>query len=379
MYVLKNKLYLLAVALIDFCGYIIISALRIFRAPRFPDKVNNILVIRLDHIGDVVSAISTAENLKSQYPGARIDFLSPSWAGQLLKGNPYIDKIIFYDAPWFNRSSKNLLRPVSFFRLAGELRKGGYDLGFDLRGDIRHILLMALGRVRFKVSYGITGGGFLLEYNAAYRKGVPATEKNLDLLRAAGIAVVTCENKFYISEQEEAAADRILKDSGLQDNDFIAAIHPFAGYSSKNWQEDKFAQLMGWLYEKYAAKIILLGSEKDKEANSKIAGMAKCPVINLSGAIPLGVLPALLKRVDVFVGVDSGPSHIAAAVQRPAVILYSATNHPSEWLPSDSNTVIIRKDVSCSDCQKLNCRQHLCMELITPEDVMDALKQVLKR
>mgnify|MGYP001563070377 CR=1 FL=1 len=107
--------------------------------------------------------------------------------------------------------------------------------------------------------------------------------------------------------------------------------------------------------------------------------MSNVAAINLAAKTPLGVLPALLKRVSLFIGVDSGPRHIAAAAQRPALVLYSGTNNPSEWLSSNNNTVIVKKDVPCANCQKLNCSQHLCMDLITVEDVMAALKQVLKR
>lgn len=379
MYVLKNKLYTVAVFIIDAIGYALTFLPRIFKRVKFPSDVKNILVIRLDHLGDLISSACIPENLKHKYPNAKIDFLAPSWAGDILKNNPYIDRVIYYDAPWFNRGSKELIRPGSFFRLAKELRKAGYDLGLDLRGDIRHILLMALGGVKFRVGYGITGGGFLLQRKAVYRKGMSAVEKNLDLLRAMGITPFACESKLYASTEDEQAAEVILKEYGLIENDLIAAIHPFAGYSSKNWQEEKFAQLIGGLYKKYAAKVILIGSEKDRGANDNIIRMSNVAAINLAAKTPLGVLYALLKRVSLFIGVDSGPSHIAAAAQRPTVVLYSGTNNPSEWLPSNNNTVIVKKDIPCANCQKLNCSQHLCMDLITVEDVMAALKQVLKR
>jgi len=378
MYVLKNKLYLLAVALIDFCGYIIVSILRIFRVLKFPAEVNNILVIRLDHIGDVVYSTCVPQNLKAHYPQAKVDFLVAGWAKELVSGNPYIDRVICYDAPWFNRGSKKAAGFGDFLRLAGELRRKKYDLGFDLRGDLRHIILMWLAGVKFRVGYGITGGAFLLGRNARYRKDAYAGH-NLDLLEAVGIRPVTSKPEIYTSGKNEDFVTNLFRQHSLYDSELIVGVHPYAGHSSRNWQDGRFAQLMRRLRDKYNAKIILVGGQGDRSSSQNIIAASGIEAVNLSGRAALGDLAALFKRINLFIGVDSGPSHIAASLGRPTVVLYSGINTRSEWGQKGGKIAVVQKDVPCKGCEKLKCAAHICMEAISVDDVMAAVSEVLKR
>ena len=223
MYVLKDKLYLLAVILIDFCGDIIVSILRIFRASKFPPEVNNILVVRLDHIGDVVYSTCVPQNLKARYPQARVDFLVANWAKELIINNPYIDEIICYDPPWFSRGGKKTAWFVSLLKLIVKLRKKRYDLGFDLRGDLKHIVLMWLAGIKFIVGYGITGGAFLLDRNVRYGEDAFAGH-SLDLLKAIGIEPVITQPRIYVLQENEDFIADLYRLHGVSKDNFVAVI-----------------------------------------------------------------------------------------------------------------------------------------------------------
>ena len=198
---------------------------------------------------------------------------------------------------------------------------------------------------------------------------------NLDLLRSLGINYSNVEPQLYASLEDENFVRLFIKENNLTDNDFVAIIHPFAGYQSKNWQEDKFAELIRVLFNRYNARIILVGSAKDKEAGEDIIRMSKVPAINLAGKTSLGELTYLFKKMNVFIGVDSGPAHIAALTKKPTVIIYSGTNRPEEWAPAGEQVVVIRKDVECGYCEKLNCKDNICMKMISVEDVLGAIRQ----
>ena len=123
----------------------------------FPKKVNKILVIRLDHIGDMIMTTPVFKTLKKNFPDAKIDVLSRSVAKPAIEENTNIHKIIEYNASWFARGEK----VDSFSGMAKKLRKEKYDLIFELKGDPRNIAL-AFCAGGYRIGYGIRGFGFLL-------------------------------------------------------------------------------------------------------------------------------------------------------------------------------------------------------------------------
>ena len=375
-YIFKKKPYVYLFSAIDFLGGILFLPFSIFKR-KAPGNVGKILLIRLDHIGDVVYSTAIPQNLKEHYRGAKITFLVPSAAKDIVMNNPYVDEVICYDAPWFSRNEKKEFELSSFLMLSEGLKRQGYDLGFDLRGDFRHILLMAMAGIKFRVGYGITGGGFLLHRMVDYREGVHSLEHNLDLLRGMGVKIINFSLQLYSSEKDESRINDLLKESGLTGEDFIVTVHPYAGYSSKNWLDDRFAELINILKENYKAKIILVGSENDRAKTDELIRISRSTAINAAGRISLVGLYTLLKRSKLFIGLDSGPSHIAASTGKPSVILFSGTNSIQQWGAKGGNAVIIQKEIPCKGCEKLDCEHNICMDLISVEDVVDAVKKVL--
>ena len=106
-YIFKNRFYIFLISVIDFLGWIIFLPFR-FLKNKIPGNVGNILVIRLDHIGDVICSTPVAQSLKEHYRGAKITYLVASWAKEIVMNNPYVDEIICYDAPWFSQKRKRI-------------------------------------------------------------------------------------------------------------------------------------------------------------------------------------------------------------------------------------------------------------------------------
>jgi lipopolysaccharide heptosyltransferase II len=377
-YIFKKKHYQLLAATFDFLGGVFIFPFKLFWRNR-PPNVGKILIIRLDHIGDVVFSTVVAQNLKAHYKGAKVTFLVASWAKDIVINNPYVDEVVCYDAPWFSRDQKKIVDLKSFFRLAKQLRNQQYDIGFDLRGDIRHILLMVLAGVKFRIGYGITGGGFLLHRQAIYRNGVHAIEHNLDLIRDNGVNIILDKPQLYSCAEGEEKAKEFLRSNKISAGNFVVVIHPYGGYPSKNWLDDRFADLTKALFAEYRAKIIFVGVSEDKNSIDNIIRIKGTPAINAAGNFGLTGLFSILKRARLFIGVDSGPSHIAAAAGTPTVVLYSGTNSLKEWGPLEDNVRVIQKDIHCKGCENPDCTDNICMDLISVEDVMEAVEEVTDR
>ena len=375
-YIFKRKWYAFFVFLIDLIGGIIFLPFSLFKKKR-PGNIANILVIRLDHIADVIFSTAVAKNLKAHYKGAKITFLVGNFARNIVIDNPYVDEVICYDAPWFNRKAKRIFEFKRFFKLADELRRHNYDLGIDLKGDFRHIVLMALAGIKFRVGYGITGGGFLLHRKVNYKEGVHAVEHNMDILRDMSIDVAENKPKIYVSKKNEKAASAVLLKNGPGKSDFIAIIHTTAGCKSKNWLDYRFAELISIISKEYNAKVILVGFEDDKDKNDRIVSLSGIKAINISGKTSLPVLTALIKKASLFIGVDSGPSHIALLEDLPSVILCSGIDNSDQWSKIGTKAIRIQKDISCKGCGKLDCEQNICMDLISVYDVLEAINGLL--
>ena len=377
-YVFKNKILSLSMAIFDGFGHLACFPLKLFKR-RIPKKINNILVIRLDHIGDVVNATLIAKNIKNCYPDAKLTFLINPACKDLLKNNPYIDAIIAFEAPWFFRNQEKKFRLKEFFGLARKLHRQRFDLGIDLRGDLRHIALMSLAGIKFTVGYGITGAGFLLEKKGKFFRNRHEIDRNLHLLNCIAIKEISCEPKIYTDNHCAYEVEGILKKYALTQADFIALIHTQSTNSAKNWKKGNFIRLANLLKEKLGAKIIFVGAEIDKKINDEIIELSGGRSINLSGKLSLLTLHSLCQRASLFIGVDSGPAHIAAASRIPTIILYSATNKKEEWAPKSENTVVIQKEVACGPCEKTACSLNVCMDKITPEEVLATAERLVRK
>ena len=375
MYALKNKFYIIPIFLFDLIGTTVTAPFRLLRS-RMPKDVKKILVIRLDHIGDLLFSTPVFQAIKKAYPHAKLDVLVSKKNKEIVKDNPFIDGIMTYDAPWFKRKSKRLIKLREYIGLAKTLSREKYDIGIDLRGDLRHIALMLLAAVKYKVGYGITGGGFLLNREAGYRPQAHEVEHNLHLLKAIAIksAYKYKRSEFFISDKHKDFAESFCSRHGLGVEDFIVCIHPGAGYLSKRWLPKKWAQAIDRLSQEFKAKIIIVGAKGEKVLLNNIKEVAGAGIIDAVGETSLGELAALLKRASLFIGTDSGPGHIASAVGVPSVILYSGTNDSKQWMPLSEKTVIIQKDIPCRGCERLKCANNICMDLITVDEVMEVAR-----
>lgn len=374
MYTLKNKFYVIIIFIFDLIGTTITMPFGLFRV-RMPKDIRKILVIRLDHIGDTIFATPAFHAIKEAYPSARLDVLVNKQSKDVVKNNPHIDRIMTYDAPWFKQKNRRLIKLKEFLRLAKALRGEKYDVGIDLRGDSRHIVLMLLAAIRYRIGYGITGCGFLLNKEVGFRPNVHEFEHNLDILRAVGIRAVYKKSELFITDEHETFAKEFYTNNGLSEKDFVVCIHSGAGYPSKRWLPKKWAQLINALRQQFNAEIVIIGTKDDKTVSDNIKEIAKTKVIDAVGKTTLNGLAALLKKANLFIGTDSGPSHIAAAVDTPSVILYSGTNDARQWAPLGKKIIIIQKELPCRECEKLKCANNVCMDLITVNEVMEAAKK----
>ncbi|MDD5503710.1 MAG: glycosyltransferase family 9 protein [Candidatus Omnitrophica bacterium] len=376
-YIFKNRAGIFFMFLFDLIGGFIFLPFLLFKKTR-PGNVGNILIIRLDDISDVIFSTVAALNLKAHYKGAKITMLTNSFARDAVIDNPHIDEIICYDAPWLCQRNTNKFSLTGFLKLANELKGHRYDIGVDLKGDIRHIFLMALAGIKFRIGYGAMGGGFLLHKKAQYMPYLHNIEQGSNLLKELGAGITENKPKLYISAANEGIARSILDDAGIQNGDFVAVMHTVADCPSKNWLDRKFAALARVIREQYNARIVLLGDESDKRKINEMAALSGVDIINACGKCSFQVMAALIKKASLFVGIDALPANLAALQGVASVILCSCAWPDDKWPGIEEKVVRIRRDISCKGCYMPDCAQNICMDLISVDDAVEAVADVLE-
>jgi ADP-heptose:LPS heptosyltransferase len=165
MYKIINKKKLAATAVADAIGHLLFGANRLFRKSGKirAEEIKDILIIRTAYIGDVVMTLPVLKPLKELFPGARISFLTATGAVDVLKNNPFVDEVIAYDPFWFYPSAGG-----SYRRFIKDLQTRTFDLVIE-EADIRDILLIAWRiKSRYRMSYDVGGGGYLLTHVVPY-------------------------------------------------------------------------------------------------------------------------------------------------------------------------------------------------------------------
>jgi ADP-heptose:LPS heptosyltransferase len=379
-YAFRNKTYISLVRVFDLVG-------RIFFLPiikkKYPDNVKRILLIRLDHLGDVVHSLEVAEVLKQYYPQAKITFLVSCNMQSILAKNPFVDEIICYDAPWFARRQKNKKYAEGLIGLTRQLSYGKYDLGIELRGDARQIIIMSLAGIKFKAGYGITGGSFLLELCPQYPGHLTERNKNIKLIEAVLKKAQRIPQSADLATGKKSyeyfpftTKPELLSKFNLKADKPPILIHPLAGVASRMWSEEKWSNLIRLLADKEEREIIIV--DQRGENKNILIDKSRANVINLLDKTNLADLIGLCKIAGLMISCNSGPAHIAYVLNKPLVVIASATNSINNWFEINQNTYVIQKMTSCCDCHSQICPKdkHYCMEEISVEEVLGAVDRL---
>ncbi|MBI3316065.1 MAG: glycosyltransferase family 9 protein [Candidatus Omnitrophica bacterium] len=376
-YVFRSRTKAFLARMLDAVGFLSISVPNRLRG-QTPVTPRNLLVIRIDHLGDILQTTAVPRLLKARFPESRVIFLTSSWGASLLENNPFVDDRVIYDAPWFSkkryvRSSESL----GIFELAGALKRRKIDLCLCLRGDLRENMIAWLAGIPQRVGYGITGGGFFLTQELTYRDKVHESRHTRDVLDAIGVPCDDLKPELYFSENETRSLSSKCSALGLPVSQKIVGFHVEAGSTAKQWPSENMRIFLRQLKARYPeGRVLLVGSDPKKTVELQVA---QDPYfINSVGRTTLRELCQLIKQCRLFIGPDSGPTHIAAALGVRTLFLYSGTNVYEQWRPLAENAVVLRYAVPCSPCGLEDCHVpgHPCMSRITPEQVLEAVEKL---
>jgi heptosyltransferase-2 len=319
-------------------------------------RVERLLVVRLDEIGDVVLTTALLREWRRSLPQAWITLVVKPSVYNLVERCPHVDEVLTYDWQVHGFGPCDSVGPRPHFeRLRRALRLARRSLWgrrFDLavlpRRDADHYhgtILAYLSGARRRLGYseknasscqrlyeGLDG---LLTDAVMSEAPEHEVERSLNLLRLAGGSVASDSLELWPGEEDEAFAARALEEHGVAPGELLVAFSPGAGEPKRVWPARNFAALAEWMAETYGARALLMGGPGDAAPADEFRRAFRGAAIDLVGRTTLRQAAALLKRCDLFVGNDSGPMHMAAAAGRPVVCI---SCHPSGGSPTHHNS-----------------------------------------
>jgi ADP-heptose:LPS heptosyltransferase len=339
-----------------------------------------ILILKLDHIGDFVLAMRALLQIRDGWPNAHITLVCGGWNVEMAKRLGMFDAIVAYD---FFPQNRNDAQPAACgpnSRLAARGLGGPFDLAIDMRydGDTRP-LLEAIDAT-FRAGYAARGLKKELDLalptlESSGRRRQPMSplhaELRLFLLAAAVVDVFGPRQTHPIRSIANGKDPR----ADPHDHPYIV-VAAGAGKTTCKWPIANFVALCSALAEKRMEAIVVIGSSRDADDGRAIAeALPPGRVRDTTGQIPIGELPGVLSKARLYVGNDSGPTHIAAKIGIPTICIFSGTSDDRVWQPLGANVRTIRRPIECSPChldREEDCPVAVkCLKLITVDDVLD--------
>jgi ADP-heptose:LPS heptosyltransferase len=309
------------------------------------------------------------------YPKAHIAILASPRVIPLLEGQGLVDEVIQVNVPWAQHLSrwKKYVSPQwwDFFRCIGRLRAKRFDLGFTARADIRDNLLLWLARVRQRVGYGFAYGESLLTDSVTPDMSRPHyCDRWLHLLEHLGKPVLDRRPELKVGQEERSTARRFLADSGIQDTDVLIGVHSGARNRVRQWGEENFSQIAQRLTQAFPVKVLWFREPGSSDA-SNLPGLV--PV-----DLPLQEFLAVLSECRLLVCNDTGPMHLATALDVPVVAVFGP-GMPAWWGPRSSGSRVVLQDaVWCRPCfDYCVFDQPYCLRTLDVASVFEAASDVL--
>jgi len=348
------------------------------------------LVIKLRHHGDVLLAAPVISMLKRVAPQCEVDALVYSDTAPMLEGHPALAQLHSIDRNWKRQGLWS--QAVAEWRLIYELRARRYDLVVHLSVHTRGAWLVRLLRPRWSVApksrTGFWANSFTHLYPAQSDPLRHTVDTNIDSLRVLGLEPTPADMRVTLAPgaKAEARVAELLAQHGLQAGGFVH-IHPASRWAFKCWPAEKVAALCDAL----AAKgwPIVLTSAPDASEKALIAdvltardknAVSSAPTIDLSGQLSLKELAALTARAKLFVGVDSAPMHMAAAMGTPVVAIFGPSGD-REWGPwGDGHRVVASMTHPCRPCGMAGCNDSkvsACLTTLPVAQVLAACEDLL--
>ncbi len=328
-----------------------------------PGPPRRVVLIKPDHLGDLLLATPALQALRAALPEAHISALVGPWSRRMWQGLPEVDRLGEIPFPGFERDGggrRHRLRPyLMLFRYAVLLRREAYDAALILRDD--HwwgALLALLAGIPRRVGHACPRCAPLLSEALPLDQGEHVTQQCLDVVaRLTGIDLPnhpgTPSLRFAPTPAERVWA-RAWITAHLEPVERLVVIHPGSAGATKLWPAERWAAVGDALAARSGVRVLLTGGPGEEGLVRQVSAAMRCPPLTLAGATSIGQLVALLAHATLVLGVDSGPLHLAVSQGTPTVHLFGPTD-PKRFGPwgDPARHRVVRAGLACSPCHNV--------------------------
>ena len=340
-------------------------------------KIDRVVVRGTNWVGDAVMTVPALRALRRLLPNAHVTLATRPFAKGVLDGADFLDDLLICEG--------------SVLAQARQWRRRRFDLAVLFQNAFAPALIAKLARVRLRVGYATQGRGWLLTNQLPLPEWRDARHESFYYLNV--IAEVdrllngepnTLEQQpvfdLSVSDERKTLARDILRVSGVQSDRSLVALCPGSINSrAKRWPAERYAALADRLIEELGAEVLLIGSPDELDVSTDVRRRMKHAPIILTGKTDLAQAVAVLSLIDLLVTNDTGPAHIASALNRPTLVIFGPTN-PLTTRPFSTGAEIVRHPPDCAPCMLRECPiDHRCMTAISPDEVFERAAAILER
>ena len=343
-----------------------------------------ILIVKLGSIGDIVHTLPSLAAIRRELPQAEISWVVERRSAEILRDNPLLDRLIEVDTKALRRglmSGETLRAPRQQLR---RLRVSAFDVALDFQGLLKSASIARLSGARRIFGFSRAGlreppSRFLLSRTISVPKQTHVIRKGLELVRGAlDIAVPGAACDFQFPLAVNPSHEREAQDAASQTGGNYAILNPGGGWPTKLWSAERFGALADELWSHHGLHSLVAHGPGEGELAQTVLQVSRS---NKARAVSLSLkgFYALAKNARVYIGGDTGPTHLALAAGAPVVGLFGPTEWWRNGSPYDEDICVERNDIDCrTDCHRRACSKWICMD-IDVERVSDAVTERLRR
>jgi lipopolysaccharide heptosyltransferase I len=343
-----------------------------------------LLFVKLGSIGDIVHTLPALAAVRRALPRAEISWVVERRAAEILEDNPFLKTLIVVDTKVLRRWPMSGETLPATRRQLRRLRASPFDLSIDFQGLLKSALIARLSGARRRAGFAREhlrepASRFLLTDAVRVPARTHVIRKNLALASGAlGIDLPAAADDFefpiVVSGAHEREAEEIVQRVGRR----FTILNPGGGWPTKLWDAERYGALADALWLKHGLRSVVTYGPGERETAERAAASSPTGVALASGPSLKGFY-ALARRASVYVGGDTGPTHLAVAAGAPVVGLFGPTEWWRNGSPREEDICVERTDIGCrTDCHRRACSQWVCMD-IGVERVVEAVGERLRR
>jgi len=333
--------------------------------------MDGILVLRLSSVGDIVLTEPAVAALRESFPGAAIGFAVKAQFRDLVASHPALSRVHLLDVS-SSGGTASLVR---------EIRDARYSAVVDLHRNARTARILHAAGIPVRTAYHkreLRDAVRVRLLRRPFRASKLLVQRYLDALVPLGIDAPYTRPRLHVSDRDAEAGQVTLTGLGIG-SDAYAVLVPGSVWATKRWPGLRFAQLAASVVHELGLRVVLLGSPGERKLCERIASTAGSGAVSAAGETTLGQMAAIISRARIYVGNDSGPTHMARALDVPTVALFGPTD-PGQF--DFEGHALVYRDLPCSACTFYGSRRcHLghrdCMNTIGRDDVLEAARSLL--